>query len=275
MTKATAPEATAPSRAEEIGAFSGDPDFMASLARGLAVIRAFSGVDGGQSIAQLSKSTGIPRAAVRRCLYTLAQLGYVGGEDGRLFRLAPAVLSLGYAYVTSAPLAVLAQPLLDRVSGLINEACSLAVLDGDEVVYIARSKAARRIMSVDLGVGSHLPAYCTSLGRVLLAGLDQDQLDGYFSRVTPVRHSALTKTSQDEVRHAVTAARDQGHAIVDQELEMGLISIAVPVRNRNGRVVAAMNVGSQASRLSAADMTAKLLPHLAHAAWELGLVLSV
>lgn len=267
------PPPPAPTRAEEIAAFSGDPDFMASLARGLAVIRAFSGGGGGRSIAQLSAATGIPRAAVRRCLYTLTQLGYVGSEDGRLFRLAPAVLSLGYAYVTSAPLAVLAQPLLDRVSGLINEACSLAMLDGDEVVYIARSKAARRIMSVDLGVGSHLPAYCTSLGRVLLAGLDAAGLDGYFGRLTPIRHSKLTQTAPEALRQAIAAAADQGYAVVDQELEMGLISIAVPVRNRSGRVVAAMNVGTQTSRLSTADMTAKLLPHLSRAAWELGLAL--
>ena len=163
--------ASAWSAAAEIQALSGDPNFMTSLARGITVIRAFSQHRHRQTIAQLSLRTGIPRAAVRRCLYTLQKLGYVAVDDGRAYTLRAQVLALGHAYLSSAPLATSAQPLLNQVSEAIHESCSMAVLDGDDILYVARSSGSSRIMSIDLGIGSRLPAFCTSMGRVLLAGL--------------------------------------------------------------------------------------------------------
>src|SRR6516164_8005287 len=157
------------SEAAEIATHAGDPNFMASLARGLAVIRAFAQQRTRLTTAQLSLRTGIPRAAVRRVLYTLCALGYAGSDDGRTFMLHPQILALGYAYVSSTPLATSAQPLLDHVSGTLHESCSMSVLDGDDILYVARASTSRRIMSIDLGVGSRLPAYCTSMGRVLIA----------------------------------------------------------------------------------------------------------
>src|SRR5258706_12031405 len=165
-----------------------DPDFMTSLARGLAVINAFSQQRPQQSISQLSIKTEIPRAAVRRCLITLARLGYVGHDpERRTFMLRPKVLSLGYAYLSSIPLVNMAQPVLDRLSQRLHESSSLAVLEeGGDIAYVARSKASRRIMSVDLGIGSRLPAYCTSLGRVLLAGLPPEELKPYLAGLRPI-----------------------------------------------------------------------------------------
>jgi len=173
----------APTAAREIEAYAGDPNFMMTLARGLAVVRAFTQQRRRPTIAQLSMKTGIPRAAVRRCLYTLSQLGYVASDDGRSFALRPRVLALGHAYLTSSPLAASAQPILDQVSDAVHESCSMAILEGDEILYIARSRTSTRIMSIDLGVGSRLPAFCTSMGRVLLAGLATKDLAAYFARV--------------------------------------------------------------------------------------------
>ena len=224
--------------AQEIEAFAGDPDFMTSLARGLAVLRGFSQSRPHQTISQLSLRTGIPRAAVRRALHTLASLGYVGHDpDRKTFSLRAKVLTLGFAYLHSTPLAALAQPVLDGVSERLHESSSMAVLEKDEVVYIVRSRTARRIMSVDLGVGSRLPAYCTSLGRVLLSGLSAPDLNAYLSRIDPVRHTQHTLVSREKLRSAVEAARKDEFAIIDQELEVGLRSIAVPVREAGSELV--------------------------------------
>jgi IclR family pca regulon transcriptional regulator len=171
------------SAAAEIQALSGDPNFMTSLARGLVVIQAFSQQKRHLTIAQISQKTGIPRAAVRRCLYTLAQLGYVNAEDGRNFALRPKILALGHAYLSSGRLATSAQPLLEHVTRTVHESCSMAILEGDDILYVARSSTTTRIVSIDLGVGSRLPAFCTSMGRVLLADLPLDELAAYLARV--------------------------------------------------------------------------------------------
>ena len=256
--------------AQEIEAFAGDPDFMTSLARGLAVLRGFSQARPHQTISQLSLRTGIPRAAVRRALHTLAGLGYVGHDpDRKTFSLRAKVLTLGFAYLHSMPLAALAQPVLDAVSERLHESSSMAVLEKDEVVYVVRSKTSRRIMSVDLGVGSRLPAYCTSLGRVLLAGLPPQELNTYLSRIDPVRHTTHTIVARDKLRAAIEAARHDEFAIVDQELEIGLRSLAVPVRDERGRVVAAINAGTQAYRVSVPDLERIFLPVLRDAAGDL------
>jgi IclR family pca regulon transcriptional regulator len=208
----------------------------------------------------VSRKTGISRASARRCLYTLAKLGYVG-SDGRVFALEPKVLTLAYSYLSSAPLAETALPVLERVSAALQESCSLAVLDGDEIVYIARS-ATRRIMSVALNVGSRLPAYCTSMGRVALAQLSPAQLEGYFSRVKLRPLTGRTVVSQSQLAKLISEARKAGYAAVDQELEIGLRSIAVPVMDHAGRLVASMNVSAQASRVTMRDMERLFLPSI-------------
>ena len=259
--------------ASEIEALTGDPNFMSSLARGLAVIRAFSQQRRELTIAQLSHRTDIPRAAVRRCLYTLAKLGYVGTEDGRTYALRPRILALGHAYLSSTPLATAVQPLLDQISDALHESSSMAVLEGDEILYIARSSTTTRLMSIDLGLGSRLPAYCTSMGRVLLADLQPAQLDQYLSRVTLTRLTNRTVSTAAELKRALAEIRRDGYAIVDQELEIGLRSIAVPVKDAAARCVAAINVGTQSARVSVAEMQARFLAPLQAAASELSVLL--
>jgi len=269
-----APNAPPVTPAHEIQGYAGDPNFMASLARGLAVIRAFTQQRRHLTIAQLSQRTAIPRAAVRRCLYTLSMLGYVGTEDGRTYALRPRILALGHAYLSSTPLVYAVQPLLDQITSVLHESSSLAVLEGDEILYIARSSTTTRLMSIDLGIGSRLPAYCTSMGRVLLAGLADADLDIYLSRVKLVKLTTRTVSTADELKVALNAVRRNGYAVVDQELEIGLRSIAVPVSDREGRSAAAINVGTQSSRVSVAEMESKFLPPLRAAAHELGLLLA-
>jgi len=244
---------------------------MLSLARGLAVIRAFGSGPPSLSTAEVARLTGMSRAAARRCLYTLEALGYVAGRDGR-YALSSRVLTLGYAYLGSAPVARSAQPVLERVAERLNESCSLSVLDGDEIVYVARA-ATRRILSVDLSVGSRLPAYCTSMGRVLLAFAGEAQRSAYLARVKPKRHTPRTLVARSALRRELERVRAAGYALVDQELEIGLRSIAVPVRGPDRAVIAAINVGVQATRVEAATMIREYLPVLSPAAEEIGLAL--
>jgi IclR family pca regulon transcriptional regulator len=243
------------------------PDFMMSLARGLAVLRGFSDARGPQTIAQLSSATGIPRAAVRRCLHTLKELGYVDAALNN-YTLRPKVLALGYAYLSSTPLAAMAQPLLDQASATLHESTSLAVLEDDEVVYVARAATAR-VMSVALGAGSRLPAYCTSLGRVMLAYLPPEQLDAYLARVTLKAMTKNTIVTQKKLRAMLEQVRADGYAVNDEELELGLRSIAVPVRGASGKVLAAFNCGAQSGRVSVAQLETTFLPVLLRRAQEL------
>lgn len=256
--------------AEEIDALT-DPSFMTSLARGLAVIRAFSDSRRSLTIAQISQKTGIPRAAVRRCLHTLKQLGYAD-SDVNNFSLRPKILTLGYSYLSSTPLTVSAQPYLNNISRTLGESCSLAVLDDNEVLYVARS-ATSRVMSVALNTGSRLPAYCTSLGRAMLAHLPDDQLKAYFEKVKLRALTDKTVVSQKRLRDILAGVREQGYAVIDEELEVGLRSIAVPVRGASGNVLAALNVGAQAARVSVAQMEEEILPVLLRGAQELSVLL--
>src|SRR5215470_3396776 len=246
----------------------GDPDFMTSLARGLHVIRAFAGVDRRLTIADVSRATGLTRAVVRRCLYTLKELGYAA-TDGRMYYLQPRILNLGYAYLSTAPVPIAAQPVLEDLSEVLGEASSVAVLDDGAVVYVGRA-ATKRIVSVTLGVGSRLPAYCTALGRVLLAHLTEEQVNTELAKVDFVQHTKYTVTSRKRLEEILISVRQEGFALNDQELEIGLRSIAVPVRNVVGEVVAAMNVGAQASRVSLREMVDTFLPVLRSAADRLG-----
>lgn len=256
--------------AQEIDALT-DPSFMTSLARGLAVIRAFSDQRRSLTIAQISHRTGIPRAAVRRCLYTLKQLGYVDSESNN-FTLKPKILTLGYSYLSSTPLTISAQPCLNSISRTISESCSLAVLDDNEVLYVARS-ATSRIMSVALNTGSRLPAYCTSLGRTMLAHMPEEALDEYFSKVKLKAWTPRTVVSVKRLREILAEIRDAGYAIVEEELEVGLRSIAVPVRGATGNVLAALNIGAQATRVSRKQMEEEFLPILQRGAQELSVLL--
>ncbi len=256
--------------AEEIDALT-DPSFMTSLARGLAVVKAFSDQRRAMTIAQISHKTGIPRAAVRRCLYTLKQLGYADSEANNFF-LKPKILTLGYSYLSSTPLTISAQPCLNMISRALNESCSLAVLDDSEVLYISRS-ATSRVMSVALNAGSRLPAYCTSLGRVMLAAMSESELQAYFEKVNLRAHTDRTIVSEQRLREILIEVRQNGYAIVEEELEIGLCSIAVPVRGASGATVAALNVGAQATRVTRAQFEQNFLPTLLNAASELSVLL--
>ena len=263
-----APAPHRPTRAEDALYRAGDPDFMTSLARGLHVIRAFAGLDCRLTIAEVSRATGLTRAVVRRCLYTLRELGYAA-SDGRSFYLQPRVLSLGYAYLSTAPLSTAAPPILQELSERIGEATTVAVLDEDAVVYVARASTPR-IMSVTLGVGSRLQAYCTALGRVLLANLPPTQADALLACTELTAHTRFTVTSRERLLEILAEVRAADFALNDQELEIGLRSLAVPVRNVVGATVAAMNVSAQASRLSSHELIESVLPALRAAAERLG-----
>jgi IclR family pca regulon transcriptional regulator len=252
-----------------VSSYAGDPDYMQSLARGLEVIRAFEHARPTLSITEVARLTNISRAAARRCLYTLAELGYVAGSDG-IYELTPRILSLGYAYLSAMPLARIAQPVLEHVSDRLHESCSIAVLDGDEIVFVARV-ATQRILSIGLDVGSRLPAYCTSMGRMLLAYLSDADLDAYLARVQLERHTPHTITDRSVLRKELQRVRTSGYVVVDQELEMGLRSIAVPVKQPDGRAVAAINVGAHAARADRQMMVKTYLPVLLEAASEIGL----
>jgi len=253
--------------------FHGDPNFMMSLARGLLVIQAFSERRLQLSISQLSKRTTLSRASVRRCLHTLSKLGFAGTDDGRSFYLRPRVLALGHSYLSSMPLATAAQPILEHLSQILHESCSIALLDGTEIVYVARAHVTR-IMAIDLGVGTRLPAFCTSMGRVLLANLPPDELETVLPKIEFTRYTDRTVSSVEKLRQVLATVRREGHAIIDQELELGLRSMAVPVRNPAGRVVAAINVGAHGQRVSIQDMRTRFLPYLHAAAQELCLLLN-
>lgn len=259
-----------PSISEQIDALT-DPSFMTSLARGLAVVRAFSDSRKPQTIANISQKTGIPRAAVRRCLHTLRELGYVDAELNN-FSLRPKVLTLGYSYLSSTPLTVSAQPYLNNISRTLNESSSLAVLDDGEVLYVARA-ATSRVMSVALNTGSRLPAYCTSLGRVMLAYLPPDELEKYLARTKLRPMTEHTVINPKRLREVLADVRQTGYAINNEELELGLRSIAVPVRGASGTVLAALNVGAQASRVSVKQLENEFLPVLLRGAQELSILL--
>ena len=245
-----------------------DRDFVTALARGLSVIMAFTNQQRQLTIAQISYRTGITRAAVRRYLHTLQVLGYVDCQDGKRYALRPKIVALGHAYLSGMSLAHWAQPVLDRLSQTMDEACSLAVLDGQDIVYVARS-ASSRILSPSLNVGSRLPAYCTSIGLVTLAHLPDEALEDYLRQVRFTPYTAHTINSVPALKDALARVRAQGYAVADQQIEVGLRSIAVPVKSNAGKVVAGINALLPAARLSVAQMEARLLPPLLKAAEEL------
>jgi IclR family transcriptional regulator, pca regulon regulatory protein len=237
-----------------------DGDFVQSLERGLGVIRAFDGQRASLTLSDVAKATGLTRAAARRFLLTLVELGYMTAE-GRLFRLSPRVLDLGRPYLSSLTLQEVAQPHLGSLVGRVEESATVAVLDGAEIVYVAHAPA-RRILSVSVGIGTRDPAFATSLGRVLLAGQGDDWLDGYLASVKLQKITPRTIATPARLRAELERVRQQGFALVDQELEEGLRAIAAPIHDNHGRVIAAVNLAVHASRWSLREIEAGLVPSL-------------
>ena len=267
------PAAPKPTPASSLDIFTGDPNFMTSLARGLIVIQAFTQQSPQMTISQLSVKTGLSRAAVRRCLYTLTKLGFAGAEDGSRYSLRPRMLTLSHTYTTSNTLSTAAQPILERMSAALRESFSVATLDGEDIVYIARTQV-NRVMAVDLHIGSRLPAYCTSMGRILLAYLPAEQLELYLAKAVLTPHTTRTITSVEKLRLTLRNVRRNGYALVDQEYEVGLRSLAVPVFASSGRVVATLNLSGNAPRLSVLEMQSRFLSHLRNASNELSAFLN-
>lgn len=235
-------------------------DFVQSLDRGLAVIRAFGPDRERLSLSDVARATGLTRAAARRFLLTLVSLGYVR-SDGRLFSLRPRVLELGYAYLSGLALPEIAGPHMEELVARLHESSSISVLDGHQIVYVVRVPT-KRIMTVAISVGTRFPAAATSMGRVLLAELPPDELDGFLAGTRLERYTGKTVTDPDRLREIITEARRQGYAIVDQELEEGLRSVAVPIRGAISGGTAAINVSAHASRVSMAALRGEILAAL-------------
>ncbi len=239
-------------------------DYVQSLARGLSVIRAFDAERPRQTLSDVAKTTNLTRATARRFLLTLNELGYVA-SDGSVFWLTPRVLDLGYSYLSSLSLSEVAGPHLEELSARVHESSSVSILDGQDVVYVARVPVSR-IMTVSITIGTRFPAHATSMGRVLLAGLTPEALGDYLLKYDPHALTVRTLSDPDELRAELDRVRDQGHSLVDQELEDGLRSIAAPIRDRAGVVTAAVNLSTQATRYTTSAMKKDLLPALLAAA---------
>jgi IclR family transcriptional regulator, pca regulon regulatory protein len=237
---------------------TGSSEYVQSLERGLAVIRTFSQDSPAQTLSEIAERTGLNRAAARRFLLTLKELGYVE-SDGRLFSLRPRVLDLGYSYLASLPVWEIARPYLEELADNVMETTSASVLDGADIVFVARVET-KRIMSMTLGVGSRLPAWATAMGRVLLAELTPEQLDAYFDRVPLDPITPRTVTDRHRLLKLIGEAREQGWTLVDQEIEEGVRSLAVPIRGAGGRADVALTVCSHAFRVSVDRVMSEFLP---------------
>ncbi|MBB3083713.1 IclR family transcriptional regulator domain-containing protein [Geodermatophilus sabuli] len=241
--------------------------FVQSLERGLAVIKAFTAEEPELTLSDIARRTGMTRAAARRFVLTLLDLGYVGTVDRR-FHLRPSVLELGYPYLSTLSFPQVATPHLTALSARLNETTSLAVLDGSDIVYVARV-GARRVWSSGLTVGTRLAAYLTTHGRVQLAALPDDELDAYLAGAELESRTSATVTDPEQLRRVLMETRASGYSLVDQELEEGMVSLAVPVRDGSGRVVASVNVGTQSRRHSAEELVAIALDPLRETARQI------
>jgi IclR family pca regulon transcriptional regulator len=241
-----------------------DSDFVQSLQRGLAVLRVFDADHPRLTLSDVARLTGLTRATARRLLLTFERLGYMR-TDSRHFELTPSVLDLGYAYLSSVQLPQVAQPFMEALSEQVHESVSASVLDGFEIVYVARVPT-KRIMAISLSLGSRLPAASTSMGRVLLAGLCDDELDRFLATAPLVARTERTVVDREQLRAVIEDVRRQGWALVDEELEDGVRSVAAPVRDRAGRTVAAINVSTHAGRVGLRELRADFLPALLGAA---------
>lgn len=246
--------------------------YVQSFARGLGVIRSFSASAPRQTLSEVAERSGLSRAGARRILLTLESLGYVR-SDGRLFSLSPRILDLGFAYLSSMPIWNLAEPVMQALVSEVRESCSAAVLDGTDIVYVLRVPT-HKIMSLSLGVGSRLPAYCTSMGRMLLSALPQAELMQCLAASDRTARTKYTVTGIKDLASRIAQVRKQGWSLVNQELEEGLVSMAAPITNRAGQMVAALNISGQANRTSAKVMQETMLPPLLAAAQAVSRMLS-
>lgn len=235
------------------------PDFVQSFARGLSVIRSFSADSPSQSLSEVATATGLSRATARRFLHTLVDLGYAV-SNGSQFQLTPRVLELGTSYLSALTLPAIAQPRLEALSREVGESSSMSVLDGTDIIYVSRVPV-RRIMTVSITLGTRFPAYATSMGRIMLAALEPEELEALLIKTPPVQLTARALPAQ-AVRSEIEAARQRGWSLVDQELEPGLRSLAAPVTDASGRVVAAINISTQSASNSVEDVRREFLPHL-------------
>lgn len=249
-----------PSDAEKRALRTNSADFSEALARGLGVITAFDEQRRQMTLSDVARAIDLPRATVRRALATLVALGYVEA-DGRLFRLSPRILQLAVAYLSSNPVSTILQPVCERISQRVDASCSVAVLDGDEAVMIARAVPARPA-SVGLGVGYRLPVFCSALGRALASTMSDDQLDAFLARLKPVRITRQTVVSKAEIHRLILDVRKKGFALADQEAEVGIRSIAVPLVRFDGKPVAALNIAVPAEQVPAKTMIADYAPLL-------------
>lgn len=245
--------------------------YVRSFARGLAVLRSFGADAQAQTLTEVAERAGLTRAGARRILLTLLSLGYVVAE-GRQFRLTPKVLELGFAYLSSLPVWTQAQPVMERLVEDLRQSSSAAVLDGNEIVYVLRIPA-HKIMSINLGVGSRLPAESTSMGRVLLAGLPPDQLRQRIAALKLVAHTPNTIVDPEKLLAAIEQVRIQGWSLVQEELEPGLVSMAAPIYDHAGRVAAAINISGHARTSSAEHLLQVCLPKLLAAASEINMLM--
>ncbi len=260
-----------PETAQAARSPTGERERVRSLARGLAVIQAFGPARPSMTLTEVAAATGMTRASARRFLLTLEDLGFVA-SDGKHFSLTPQILRLGYAYLSSMDWWHTAQPFMEQVAHKVQESCSAAVLDGDEIVYVARVSASR-IMSVNLSIGTRLPAYCTSLGRVLLAHRPAAWVDGYLARAALEKRAPRTMTDPDRLRAEIDKVRAQGFSVVDEELEAGVRSIAVPLYDRTGACIAALNIGGAAARAPVQRLLDVYLPLLREASGKINAAL--
>lgn len=241
--------------------------YIRSLDRGLAVIRSFSAERPIQTISDVARTTNMPRATARRILLTLRELGYIE-KDADDYRLTARVLELGYAYISGEPIVVAAEGAIQRLAAMVKESSSVGVLDGDEVVYVSRIQT-KKIMSVNLSIGSRLPALWTSMGRALIANHDLESIRQRLGRARKIKFTEYTETRDERLLEILERVRDRGWALVEQELEYGLISIAVPVFGKDGDVKAAVNVSGQVRKNTRKDMETRVLPELKRAAEEI------
>lgn len=239
-------------------------DHVGSLGRGLAVIEILARHPSGLTLTAMAEEAGLTRAGARRFLLTLTELGYAT-QSGRVFALSPRLLTVARTWLSGSSLWTYAEPFMREVASRLDESCSAAVLSGHDVIYVARVPG-RRILSVAIHVGTRLPAFCTSMGRVLLSGLAPADLDALLKTAALTRRTARTVTDPARLAGIIGDVARQGFALVDEELEYGLRSIAVPLRNRQGAIVAALNVSTQSTRFSPEEMADVMLPHLRQAA---------
>lgn len=244
-----------------------DRDYVASLARGLSVIRAFSRSRPSMTLSEVAASADMNRAAARRFLLTLVREGYAE-TDGKYFRLRPKILELGFSALSSLTFAEIAEPPMDDLAAEIGETCLAAVLDGEDCVYVARATAPR-VVSVDIDVGSSLPAFAMSTGRVLLAALTDEELDRWLDEFRPSKYTDRTITSRARIKEDVIEVREKGWSIVDQEYEIGFRSLSVPIKDQSGAIVAALNICCPSPRVSLETMRREFLPAARRTAEEI------